>query len=217
MKILINVMLMLSVSCSLLAQKKFEFGVKGGLSIVDLSDINAPENWPFPNVQYRFSYHIGGVVLYPVVNKIQVQSGLFFSSQGGSWGVEFIEDSNDSDISIDRTRFVYNYLNFPLLFKYDLNKSWSLKTGPQVGFLLSADVKNQYSFVEGEQIKFDSNIKDLINPVDLSWSFEMGYEFKSGFLIDATYNLGLSNTIDAENSDLKRKNRVFQLSVGYKF
>lgn len=124
---------------------------------------------------------------------------------------------NSSDISTDRTNFVYNYLNFPFVLRYNLSESLSVKTGPQIGFLISADVKNQYLFVDGEQVNFDSDVKDFIKPIDLSWSFEVGYEFKFGFLIDATYNLGLSNTVDSESQSQKRKNRVFQLSVGYKF
>ena len=217
MKLLVNIVLLLAVSFSSLAQKKFEFGIKGGLSIVDLVDVDTPENWPFPDVQYRFSYHIGGFVRYQIYDKIDLQSGLFFSSQGGSWSVEFIEDSASADISLDRTNFVYNYLNLPLLLKYNLSEVWSIKTGPQIGLLLSADIKNQYSFVDGVQNNFDSDIKDFLNPIDLSWVLEFGYEFKSGVLIDVTYNLGLNNTVESESSSLKRKNRVFQLSLGYKF
>ena len=108
-------------------------------------------------------------------------------------------------------------MNVPLLVKYNLSKSWSVKTGPQLGFLLSADVKNQYVFIDGIQFNFDSNVKDDASLIDVSWSLEAGYEFESGLLVDVTYNLGLSNTIDAENSDFKRENRVFQLSLGYKF
>ena len=215
MKVFILSIFLLGFSFSSLAQKKFEFGIKGGLSIVDLKDIDVPENWPFPNVQFRFSYHIGGFSQYPVSDKIDMQGGLFFSSQGGSWDAEFVDEN--SVISTDRINFVYNYLNLPLLLKYNFSKSWSIKTGPQIGFLLSADIKNQYAFVDGVQINFDSDVKDAINSIDLSWSLEAGYEFKTGLLVDVTYSLGLSNTIDAESSGFKRKNQVFQLSLGYKF
>ena len=199
------------------AQKKYKFGVKGGLSIVDFKQSGNSVGNQISDVNFRVSYHVGGFVQYSISDKIDMQSGVFFSSQGGSRSVEFIEDFNSSDISTDRTNFVYNYLNVPLLVKYNLSKSWSVKTGPQLGFLLSADVKNQYVFIDGIQFNFDSNVKDDASLIDVSWSLEAGYEFESGLLVDVTYNLGLSNTIDAENSDFKRENRVFQLSLGYKF
>lgn len=78
MKILVSVLLVFGTCFSSLAQKKFEFGVKGGLSIVDLSDTGVSENWPFSDVQFRFSYHIGGFTQYQINDKMDLQGGLFF-------------------------------------------------------------------------------------------------------------------------------------------
>ncbi len=93
-----------------------------------------------------------------------------------------------------------NYLNIPLMGKYYLTKGFSLETGPQIGFLLSAKDK-------------DTDVKGAFNTVDFGVNFGLGYKLDNGLHFGVRYNLGLSdiNSIDSFTD----KNRVFQLSVGY--
>jgi hypothetical protein len=78
------------------------------------------------------------------------------------------------------------------------DNGFRLQAGPQWGFLVSADNK------------------DDINPIDFGVGFGVSYIIPStGFGIDARYNLGLSNI----NKDdvVKSTNRGLQLGLFYIF
>jgi hypothetical protein len=81
-----------------------------------------------------------------------------------------------------------------------------LQTGPQIGFLISA---------ENEIGDTDFDVEDQLNTFDLAWSFGASYLTRSGFGVDARYNHGITNISEAENPEIKH--RVWQLGVFYQF
>ena len=60
----------------------------------------------------------------------------------------------------------------------------------------------------------DYDIKDSYKSIDFSIPLGLSYEI-SDFVIDARYNLGLSNIVD-HSDDGKVKNGVIMLTLGYK-
>jgi len=52
--------------------------------------------------------------------------------------------------------------------------------------------------------------------VDVSLPIGLSYEYM-GVVLDARYNLGLTNVDDSPGHDDSCKNRVFTFSVGYRF
>ena len=121
-----------------------------------------------------------------------VQPELVFSMQGGK-----IADDNSLNL---------NYLNVPVMLQYMVNDGFRLQTGPQIGFLISA---------EREIGDVEIDVDDVYDAVDFSWSFGAGYLFNNGLGIDARYNLGLNNISD--DDDFEAKNRVFQIGLFYQF
>ena len=100
-------------------------------------------------------------------------------------------------------------------FGYNLSEQFGLtagllysiiKAGIQPGFLMSA----KYG---------DVDTKDAYKSFDLSVPLGLSYEI-SDFVIDARYNLGVSNIMDKDLSkalgDPKVHNSVIMLTVGYK-
>lgn len=103
-----------------------------------------------------------------------------------------------------------NYLNIPVLARLYVWDKFTVDLGPQLGFALNAKARIK----EGDT-KVKSKIDDL-NTVDLSLAMGVSYEFDMGLLVSARYNLGLTNVFDKDAVGSTNKNRVFQLSVGYK-
>jgi hypothetical protein len=81
-----------------------------------------------------------------------------------------------------------------------------LQTGPQVGFMVSAEQKIG-------DVEID--ISDNFSTIDFSWVFGAGYLFESGFGLDLRYNLGINDIGDVNN--FEARNRVFQAGVFYQF
>jgi hypothetical protein len=81
-----------------------------------------------------------------------------------------------------------------------------LQTGPQVGFLVSA---------ENEVGKVQVDVKDQLKTADLSWVVGASYISKTGLGVDARYNFGITNINEAESP--KARNMVFQVGAFYQF
>ena len=133
------------------------------------------------------SFNFGFLSEIPVSGKFSFQPELMYSGQGYSF--------NNNTIAL-------SYLNIPLMGKYYLTKGLSVEAGPQIGFLLAA--KNE---------KID--VKNSFNTFDFGVNFGLGYKLDNGLNFGVRYNQGLTDINNIDNSSIKNKNSVFQLSVGY--
>ena len=162
------------------------FGLKAGYNSASVQVSNS-EDW-----ESKSGFHAGGLAHIHVSEHFAVQPELVFSMQGGK-----IADDNSLNL---------NYLNVPVMLQYMVNDGFRLQTGPQIGFLISA---------EREIGDVEIDVDDVYDAVDFSWSFGAGYLFSNGLGIDARYNLGLNNISD--DDDFEAKNRVFQIGLFYQF
>ncbi|HKO76356.1 MAG TPA: porin family protein [Flavobacterium sp.] len=135
------------------------------------------------------SFNFGVLSEIPISDKFSFQPELMYSGQGYSF--------NDNTIAL-------SYLNIPLMGKYYLTKGLSVEAGPQMGFLLSA--KND-----------KTDVKDSFNTFDFGVNFGLGYKLDNGLNFGVRYNLGLTDINNVDNSSIKNKNGVFQISIGYFF
>lgn len=135
------------------------------------------------------SFNFGVLSEIPISDKFSFQPELMYSGQGYSF--------NHNTIAL-------SYLNIPLMGKYYLTKGFSVEAGPQIGFLLAA--KNE-----------KTNVKDSFNTFDFGVNFGLGYKLDNGLNFGVRYNLGLTDINNVDNSSIKNKNGVFQVSVGYFF
>ncbi|WP_337968724.1 porin family protein [uncultured Flavobacterium sp.] len=135
------------------------------------------------------SFNFGILSEIPISDKFSFQPELMYSGQGYSF--------NDNTVAL-------SYLNVPLMGKYYLTKGFSVEAGPQIGFLLAA---------KNEKV----NVKESFNTVDFGVNFGLGYKLENGLNFGVRYNLGLTDINNVDNSSVKNKNGVFQVSVGYFF
>jgi hypothetical protein len=124
---------------------------------------------------------------YNVTEQIAVTAGLLYSMQGSA-----IKDVDDN-LNMD-------YLNIPITFNYYVIPGLAIKAGVQPGILTRA----KYG---------DYDYKDSFKSLDISIPLGASYEFDD-FVIDARYNLGVSNINDKGSHT--NKNSVIMLTLGYK-
>ena len=184
-------LLLLTVFSLAAANAQVQFGVKAGANFSTFTGENTDD------AKTKVGFNAGALVALPLFNEFTLQPEVVYSGQGFK-----VDDQGISGT------FNANYLNVPVLFKYNNPTGFFLQTGPQIGFLMSAKVKS------GGQTEDE---KDLFNSTDFSWAFGLGYLVKSVNVgIDARYNLGLSN-IAKDSGDEKVKNSVFQVGLFYLF
>lgn len=180
------------------SQAKVELGLKGGLNLASLStDVDA-------SYESRTGYHLGAYTLIKVAN-IGIQPELLFSAQGTSYSYASVNQDLQSDLK---------YLTVPVMLKFYLPLGINLQAGPQFGFLMSA---------EGDEVTFNGStatvtsgqdIKDQLKESDISAAFGAGWDFPFGLNLTARYLLGINDISESDDND--SKNRVFQVSLGFR-
>ena len=162
-----------------------QFGLKGGLNLASIKTNDGAE------YDSRASLNVGGLAHIHLTPHFALQPELIYSGQGA--------ERQDVKIKL-------GYINIPVLGQYMTGNGFRLETGPQVGFLVSAQNKSNEETVD---------VKDNYEGVDVSWAFGASYQFPhSGAGIDARYNLGLTNIY---NGNTTVHNRVFSIGMFYQF
>lgn len=143
----------------------------------------------FEDLDSRTGFLVGLVAELPVSKRFSVQPELLYSGQGAT-------------ASGDRT-FKLDYVSLPLMGKIYIAEGLSVEVGPQVGI-------NVVSKEEHESEK--KEIQD-IETLEFAGALGAGYRFPGNLFFQARYIWGLNPAWEVQ----ELKNRVFQLSAGYKF
>jgi hypothetical protein len=188
-------LLLLTVFSLAAANAQVQFGVKAGANFSNLSV--SGDNGSEADTKTKVGFHGGAFVSVPVFSEFTLQPELVFSSQGAK------SDMSGNDFTLNS-----NYLNIPVLLKYNNESGFFAEIGPQLGFLMSAKVKSG---------GVSADVKSAYQSTDVSGVLGIGYLIKSVNVgIDARYNLGFTN-IAKDSGDEKLKNSVFQVGLFYVF
>ena len=195
------------VMCSLtaFAQSKegtFSIQPKAGINISNLSNKD--------NAKVKVGFTAGAEAEYQLTKQLSLSAGALFSMQGAKSTTVFREVDNTTkenrEVDIKNT-MEFDYINVPILANYYIIEGLAVKLGIQPGFNIVAKRKR----TDGVE-KESKNLKNLVDVrVDFSIPIGISYEFND-FVVDARFNLGLTEVADA----VKSKNRVFQITFGYK-
>ena len=110
-----------------------------------------------------------------------------------------------------------NYLDVPLNLKFSTDMSGTTVygiVGPYIGVAISGKQK-----FDGDSVDLDigsDEDEDDVTRLDFGLSIGAGAEF-GAISVGATYGLGLANISPYTDNGTKGKNRVFAISIGYKF
>jgi hypothetical protein len=185
--------LIFSMACLYTTHAQVQFGIKAGgnrtnfiYSGTGLGDIGS-----------RTYFNAGIFASIPLCKHFFLQPELQYSGQGIG-----ATDSIPENI-------YNNYLNLPVLIKYQHQSGVFVESGPQIGFLLSSQLNTA-------SMSFDS--KSSTESTDFSWVFGLGYKIPAVNLgFDFRYNLGLTNIAKDNYYSATAKNAVFQLDLFYQF
>lgn len=168
----------------------------------------------------------GADVEYRVTKEIGVSLGAYYARQG------FRFSSYEATVDADKKQYQgisdyhvnLHYLNVPLVVKGYVTRRLAFMVGVQAGFLLD-DPKYEFTSIDIERDQYggatygnSQTVSDSwpTKKVDVSLPIGLSYEYM-GVVLDARYNLGLTNVDDSPARDGSSKNRVFTFSVGYRF
>ena len=144
---------------------------------------------------------------YMFTNIFSLSAGVMVSNQGGKYDEAGLSYTADLD-----------YANIPIMANVYVLPGLALKAGVQPGFRMKAKMKTDDGsydidefyrlagmLIPGEEPKV--NKFDLAIPVGISYEYE-------NVVLDARYNWGL---LKVENIGPAYYNRVFEVTLGYKF
>jgi hypothetical protein len=175
-------------------------GVRVGLNLANLSGNDVSD---LGDTDMRSGLVVGLFGVVPLNENIAFQPEVLFSQQGAK-----LEDgSDDATIKLD-------YLQVPLLARFRLGMSPSAPVhalfGPSFGFRTNAEVD-----VNGETIDDNDEFEDQTESFDIGLVAGIGVNAGPA-VVDARYMWGLRN-IDKTGDGSEVKNRVFSISVGFRF
>ncbi len=210
-KITLNIVALIAFAINANAQTPdSKFGIKGGLNFSNITNDS--------DAKTRTSIHIGAIGEFFINEKFSIQPEIIYSAQGAKVNNFQVYVDNFGAVNADAV-MKNDYINIPVMAKYYFSEGFNFQVGPQIGFLASSKMK-----VTALGQSTTVNMKEIITSTDFGLNFGVGYQLPEGLFFDARYNLGLTK-INKDGSingqefkfDSSSENRVFQLSVGYKF
>ncbi|TCC92129.1 PorT family protein [Pedobacter frigiditerrae] len=210
-KLLLSLTLVAGLSIAALAQEPVKFGVKAGVAFPSMSISTSGISVGFDS---RTSFYVGGTADFAISNVISIQPGLTFISKGTKFnGDDF--DFEDVSTGSNSATLNFSYIEIPVNllanFKVGAGKVF-FGGGPYYAFAVDAYGK---SGGIKEDVDFD---EDGFKRGDFGVNFLGGFQFYKGLNVHAGYGLGISSVIDdQEEIDVKFKNKVFTVGLGFTF
>ena len=206
---------------ALTVNAQIQFGVKGGLNVTELLVSSDSKVYIGGNPQVmknfpRKTLNAGAFVTIPLTKYLTLQPEAVFSEQGatGKPSVEYLVSATEE--------YQFNYINIPVLLKYNFPTGFFVETGPQLGLLINAEIAET---VVGASATSYYNVKDQYKSIDFAWALGIGYLSPINLGFDVRYNLGLNNYSNVSSNSTPTapvqtgsvKNSVVQIGLFYIF
>ncbi len=224
MKKQILLLLCLTVSSLItFAQKKQDitFGVKAGLtssnvkgdamqslqSILDFTD-------GMITTESRTGFYGGVDVNIPLSKNFSFSPGVMYAQKGvsmkgelGLKGVEFLGINAGAELQND-------YIDIPMLLKANV-EGLEIFAGPQFSYLMNSKLKTQAGLLGVNLLNKSFDVSDQFNKWDAGVTGGIGYTFKNGLSLSASYDHGLSKLDNGKS--VNAYNRSFKVGAAFKF
>ena len=186
-----------------------EVGIKAGINSASLT----PEEDEDPDISRRIGFVGGGWIHWSMSPRFSLQTEGLFSEKGVIYKIPPIEQfpGGESEIRI-------RYVEVPVLARGDFGSPGSPTRFFLVGGLAPAFELGARGWLrpDGED-ESARDIGDQIKPFDLGLVGGAGMAFGKG-VVEARYTHGLLHINEDDNGDEDRiKNRVFSVTVGFRF
>lgn len=205
MRKIISSVFLIALSFSANAQQEVKFGPKAGVNFANLSNVS--------KAKMLTGFYVGAFAEIKFTDKLSLQPELMYSSQGAK------NEYSETILGITaehKNHDKLDYINIPLLAKYYITNGFSVELGPQFGFLIKAENKDEVT-IGGVKTKGNTDFKNEVNSFDFGIGAGLAYDLSSGFFVNARYNLGVTKVGKSDQYYNDAKNGVIQAGVGYKF
>jgi|AntRauTorcE11897_2_1112592.scaffolds.fasta_scaffold05298_2 hypothetical protein len=181
------------------AQSSVDFGIRGGLNISNLNDIEG-------EADSRTGFMAGLYFNFLVPNSpVSIQPEVLYTQKG-------FESGNNT--------FQLDYIEVPVLVKFDFITDGSVTPnvyfGPYVGFNVSAEIDGNEGLLGGDS---ESDIEDGVESTDFGVAVGGGLDFGRVDL-GIRYGAGLTEVFEDglfENNNSGAKNGVLSITAGIDF
>ena len=222
MKKQILLLSIIAVSAGAFAQTTPTVGVEAGLASYNIrgeAADNLNNMLDFANgmlhTQSRTGFYVGLNTSIPLSESVSVQPGLYYTQKGyqltGDFaikGLEFLGANATAKLQND-------YIDIPVLIKANVAEGLQVFGGPQISYLSTSKLKVNAGVLGFNVLNETMDAKEQFNQWDMGLIGGVGYEFKNGFNINASYNYGLSK-VDA-NKNVSGYNNGFKVGLGFRF
>lgn len=209
MKKIILILSVLLFSASTINAQDFGFGPRIGFNASKITKSGKDG---------KLGLNIGAFADVGLTNSLSIEVAAMFSQQGIKGNTV---DFSGRDI---KNSMRVNYVNIPVVAKFNIIGGLNVFAGPQFSALTSATFKTD---------KVKVNLKEAFTKGDVGGIIGVGYQFNFGLNVAANYNFGfvdmVSDTykLDASDEiinrvkpfldDLDGKNSTWQFTVGWRF
>ena len=190
------------------------FGIKGGLNLSNIV-IKIDGDKLDSELKMNPGFHIGPIMELDLNKVFSIETGILLTTKGFRINSTLSDETGAEEPYKVKSNLYY--IDIPVNAKATIEFNGFDIYG-SVGSYLGVGIKGKGEFELGDEketstIKFgsDENFKRL----EFGLTFGGGVEINR-FLFGLSYNLGLTNISNNEYSQ-KLKNRVIQISVGYRF
>jgi len=210
-----TVLMLLGTTCIVNAQQTVttdggsgaKFGIKGGVNFSNLYTEDVDDE----NVLTGFN--LGVFLEWPITSSLALQPEVAFTTKGA-------EDEYNNPTTSGRVKFRLNYIEVPVLLKFNVTRNFNLHFGPYAAFLVDSKITNEDN---NGNVNFEEAVnEDDLNKVDLGLAAGLGFDF-GNIGVGARYNYGLT-TVGKEQNFLGTtytypdgKNSVLSLFASIKF
>ena len=180
------------------SQAQTQFGIKAGADLYNFTGRDAKSGAYNTNKKFKAGL-IAGIFIDEKISKIlSIQPGLFYSEEGNM----------QKDGSGNEQTYKLNYLNLPVVLKYNSSFGFFGEAGFQAGYLLTSKQKTVISGISKETTS-SQGLNDFV----YSSVIGCGWKFKNGFGINARSQWGFTPLSKSENIT----NSGFYASVFFQF
>jgi hypothetical protein len=190
---------------------KIEFGLDGGVNLVNIDGIDQAQNMTTWNLGFYFDIKLP----HP---SWMIHTGVIVKSTLGTENLPVYSLDNpdlDAALSGGSVSSRLQYFNLPIMVKYKINKNFFVEGGPMLGLLYNASDEFTNTVQESEDLKYQLKTKDAYHPLDAGMMVGIGYRLlgDNGMNLGIRYYYGLVDIL-IDDSTPNQYNRALYFSVG---
>lgn len=199
------------------ATENFYFGLKAGANLSNLSGIDGTTN--------RLGFNFGLTVNIKLSEKLFLIPEFMPLSPKGAKSIPFRSTGNDplDQLILPTTSSAteLNYIDIPVVAKYQVTEELGLEAGPQISILTSATDVFRGKVQEDNDLVFEDDITSGVNRFDVGLVVGITYSLGKarhgkGIFLHVRYAFGLMDIVK-ENPGDAVKNSLFQFAVSFPF